>query len=358
MMSGVLEDRCSPSSAIADIARPNLPLAAVRAVAEKTYGVVGEIGFLPSERDQIAVLSISGQATFTLRISGASEPREILELQNRALIKIASDDPSLPVPRVCRSVRRRSIEEYAEGGRHYHVRLLTFVPGEPLRDQPRSGGLYADVGRCLARVDKALLGITMPPSARTLVWDVRHALNLVPLLRHVHDEEPRKRVEIVFDALANRALPRLARLPAQVIHNDFNPKNVLVDPASPSCVSGVIDFGDMTEAPSVVDLGVAIARHIDLPDPLLAASTIAAGYNSVRPLRDEEIDLLYDIACARLAMRTVIWSWRLDANDARCDPAQIVNAVELLRVLQARGADAMGVTFHDACRKGHSNGAA
>lgn len=337
---------------MADTAPPNLPPSLIAEFAERAYGLKGALSFLPSERDQIAVFSVDGHQRFTLRISGIAEPLELIELQNRALAKIAADDADLPVPRLQRSRRQSLIEIVRVAGQAHHARLLTFLPGTPLVTQRRHNSVFGDIGRSLARLDAALSGLAFPTMARTLLWDVQQALTLVPLLEHLHDAEQRRLVGTVFDALAGGVLARLKSMRPQVIHNDFNPKNILIDPAAPERVSGIIDFGDLTDAPRIVDLGVAVARNVDLPNPLVAGCEIVAGYNAVLPLTDEEIELLHFVVCARLAMRTVIWSWRRDANDARCDPAQISHAIGLLHNLLATGASEVTAMFRRACNKG------
>jgi len=320
-----------------DFAPPAFPLAKAHKIAAELFGISGTLGPLPSERDQIFLLSSETGRRFVLRISGRGEPQAILEFQNQALFKIAAEDPTLPVPRVCASIARRTVELIQEGTNSYGVRLLSFVPGVPIRDQPCSRELFRDIGRSLARLDRALNGLRHPDKDYFLLWNVKGATDLRPLLIHIIDRDQRRLAEIVFDDLDTHVLAKLARLRSQVIHNDFNPKNVLVDPAVPTHVSGIIDFGDLVSSALVVDLGVAVARHIGLTDTLSAAVEIVAGYHSVLALTEDEIAILYFVICARLAMRATIWSWRMSVRDPRCDPSQIENALDLLALLADLG---------------------
>ena len=143
----------------------------------------------------------------------------------------------------------------------------------------------------------------------------------------------------MFDDLEERRSRTSASSRAQVIHNDFNPKNILVNPLDAACVAGIIDFGDVVRSARVVDLGVTIARHMQPRDAMAAAGRIIAGYHAPTfPLQDAEVDLLYPVARARLAMRAVIGSWRLKRSNIPVDPAQIDDALELLALLSHLGA--------------------
>lgn len=317
---------------------PALPPPVVHELAGHLYGVRGDLTRLPSERELVFKLSTHEGRPFVLRIAGEGESAAALAFQNDALQKIEAADRALPVPRVCRSLGGLSLEPYEHAAAQYRVRLLTFIPGIPVLGQARSPRFDIDLGRSLARLDAVLAELSPAPPNEAMFWDVSRAMRLRPLIGHVRDRAHRALVESVFDELGDHGLARLDALPRQVVHNDFNPKNVLVAPGVADRVAGIIDFGDLANAPRIVDLGVAIARHIDVDDALPRAERIVSGYAAASPLADAEISVLFFVVCARLAMRAAIWSWRLSAQDPRCDPSQIDSAAELLRKLRSHGA--------------------
>ena len=65
--------------------------------------------------------------------------------------------------------------------------------------------------------------------------------------------------ERLLEGFERHAVPLLRGLRRQVIHNDFNPHNVLADAVDDTRIAGVIDFGDMVHAPLVQDLATACA---------------------------------------------------------------------------------------------------
>ena len=338
-----------PIWSISDIQPPKISMAEARELAFRLYGVSEELSPLPSERDQIFRVPDTTSQQYVLRISGSGEQVSTLNFQNRALIEIQKEDPSLPVTKLCPSVRGRYLEQFRSKLDRFAVRLLTFVPGVPILNRRRSFELYRDIGSSLARLNRALVGLTAPPKNPNLLWDIRRATRLRPLLVHLSQYKKRNLVEAVFDELDRHIFKRLETLRSQVIHNDFNPKNILIDLAAPDRVSGIIDFGDLTYSPRVVDLGVAIARNIELTDTLPAACELVAGYHSVLPLSDEEISILFDLVCTRLALRAVVWSWRHSKEDPRCDPNQISLAINLLETLSSAGKERVTAIFRAAC---------
>src|SRR5262249_56057655 len=92
----------------------------------------------------------------------------------------------------------------------------------------------------------------------------------------------------------------VAGLRGEVIHGDMRLDNVLF--GDDLRVSGIVDFGDMTHAPLVCDLAVAVADVLHgRDDAIEAADALIGGYVSVTPLEDEEAGLLAALVAARLA---------------------------------------------------------
>src|SRR5262249_2969704 len=150
------------------------------------------------------------------------------------------------------------------------------------------------------RLGRALRGFFHPAADYEILWDLTHALKLRPLLAHLGDPGRRAQLERVLDRFEARVAPALPGLRAQVIHADMSLDNAQFDDALR--VSGIVDFGDMTHAPLVCDLAVAVADALHgRDDAIAAAETMIGGYASVTPLEDEEAELLAELVAARLA---------------------------------------------------------
>ena len=145
--------------------------------------------------------------------------------------------------------------------------------------------------------------------------------------------------------MVSAVLPRIRSFEQQTIHNDFNQKNVLVHPSSPDHVSGIIDFGDMVSVARVVDLGVAIARHLEVTNTVEGAGHIVEGYNAMSQLSEAELSVLFTLICARLAIRSVIFSWRYALGDSRGNPGEVKSALEFLDIFYSSGQREVAAMF-------------
>ena len=282
---------------------PKVSLSAAEDIAREVYGLQARAEILPSERDANFLLRDGAGSGFVLKIANSEETSAILEMQNEAISRLRTAAAGLVWPRLIAS---RQGEQITKRGGNF-VRLLTWIDGVCLAEvQPHSAALLASLGRALASMDAALAGFDHPAAHREFHWDIRRADMARP---HVHLLSPAQRalVEPVFEAWERLDW---SRLPSSVIHGDANDYNVLVDAAGARVVS-VLDFGDMVYSATAANLAVALAYiMLGKQDPIAAAAQVAAGYQSVRPLSEPEIDALYTLACVRLAMSVCYCAWQ------------------------------------------------
>lgn len=275
--------------------------------ASEFYGLHGDVRPLPGERDQNFYLRTSAGREFVLKISNAAETESVLDLQRRALDHLAARAPSLALQRVVPTVTGEGFAVVAdEDGRRHFLRLLTYVPGRLWAEVvPHRRELLRSLGRVLGIIDAALWDFVHPAADRALRWDLRQAGWIMSALPHIPSGEGRRLVERFlrdFDRSAARLLPQLRM---SVIYNDANDYNVLVGKgeAGDDQVIGVIDFGDLLRTYTVNEVAVAAAYAImGKPDPIAAACDIVAGYHSIFPLTEIEVEVLYWLIGLRLCM--------------------------------------------------------
>jgi 4-aminobutyrate aminotransferase-like enzyme/Ser/Thr protein kinase RdoA (MazF antagonist) len=282
----------------------------VAALAREIYGFDGAAEPLTGERSENFIVRSPEQALI-LRFSGAQEDRESVGLQIAALEHVAVQDPALPVPRVVRSRGGPASVELGGDLTGHILYAQTVMPGRSFDEVPRTEALLEDVGRVLARLDRALRGFYHPWAPRRLAWDVRNA----PVLRrhtgHIEDPDLRCAAEAAFDGFIAQSLPRFGSLRSQFIHNDAHPGNLFVAPEAPESVSGLIDFGDMVHGPLILELAVACADQMgEGAEPYETAAPILRGYSSVTPIETEELAPLYDAMLARCAAVLAVAGWR------------------------------------------------
>ena len=291
--------------------RPDCSPEQAEQVAARVFGVRGRATALGGERDANFVIR-NGDGERLLKIANAAEPDEQLDFQSAALEHIAASDPAMPVPRVVRTLEG---EQWArcegEDGSRQRVRMMSYVPGEPVDRAPCDSRLFRDVGAFAARLDRALRGFFHPAADHPLAWDLKRADRLAGLCRHVEDPTRREFAERTFERFERRVAPELAGLRAQVIHNDISYHNAAVDPAEPWRVAGIFDFGDLIHAPLVQEIAVPVSEiPFERPDPIARGAEIVAGYHCVTPWESAEIALIGDLAATRLAVSMVLWAWR------------------------------------------------
>lgn len=278
-------------------------------LAGEIYGFSGSARPLSSERDDTFRLTAADGREFTLKIANPAEEPAALDFQDGALEHLERFASDVPVPRLVptREGARSFTLHTAEGRRI--VRLLTFLQGDLLYRTPLSATQSRNVGRALAELDIGLEAYRGRPPAGKLMWDLSHVLDLSAYIGFVGDDR-RPRAEAVLGEV-EAAGGRIAALERrQIIHNDFNPHNILMDPAATDRVSGIIDFGDMVHAPLINDLAVALSYHLATDDWMDRAGAFVQGFISARPLLPAEMELLPVLTRARLAMSIIIAEWR------------------------------------------------
>jgi 4-aminobutyrate aminotransferase-like enzyme/Ser/Thr protein kinase RdoA (MazF antagonist) len=223
-------------------------------MARELYGLEAAATPLPGERDLNFRLDADG-SRYVLKVHHDAADLSLEDAVLEHLHDVAG------VPRLAGPTTQHD---------GHTIRLLTWLDGHAWADAP---GDLEDLGRTVARVDRALKGFDHPALHRPHRWDLRNA----------------------------SGLPRLDQLPHQLIHNDANEHNVLV--AQDGRVEGLIDFGDVVYCPRVCGLAVACAYAMQgHADPARAIVPVVRGYHETTPLQTNELAVLFPLIRARLEM--------------------------------------------------------
>ena len=290
---------------------PTFSGADAAAIANKHFGINGSIKRLVSERDQNFRLTAANGNRFVLKISNHAEQLEVVDFQNQALIHVAKKDASLPIPAVIPTLDGQLHCQVKHGGEQHFVRVLSWLDGSILNDATASPYLSRKLGSLLAQLGAGFQGFSHPGSNPPSLWDMKRAAGLSDLVKHIEDPGLRQMIGQTLDTFVSQVKPVLDTLRCQVIHNDLNPGNVLMDKAQPDQISGIIDFGDLTRSPLIIDLAVAASYQLGKgDDPLAAVLPMIAGYHSITPLQEKEIELLTDLIRTRLITSLLIGSYR------------------------------------------------
>lgn len=264
---------------------------------------------LPAELDRNFHLQSVDQQAFVLKIAHHSVSESELDLQNQALQHLR---PLRLFPQVVPAADgQHSIHITASGGDLYRARLLRYIDGRPLRGfRPHSDELLANIGARLGEVSAAMTTFDHAETRRDYRWNIAN----LPRVAQVATDLPADKKALLdhfVQLYTDEVLPVLNQLRQGFCYNDANDTNILVRADEPNApyVAGFIDLGDMTHAPIIADLAVALAYvMMDCARPLQRATPLIAAYHRAFPLQEREIGLLFPLAAARLCLSVCI-SW-------------------------------------------------
>jgi Ser/Thr protein kinase RdoA (MazF antagonist) len=277
-------------------------------LAATAWGIVGSATELPAEVDQNFRLETTG-ATYLLKIVPSDEDEQLTDLVTSALLHVAGRTGAADVQEVVSSLAGGSVVCFDDSsGLQRRARMTTFLEGQLLRSVTVDDELRYRMGAALAGLALALRDFDHPAAGRDLSWDLRHAGRMRAMLAELDESERRRSLLACLDAFDAEIVPRLDRLPVQVIHNDLSRDNTVLGPDGRL---GVIDFGDIVRTQRINDVAVAMADHLDPGEgDFISALELARGYAAVEPLLAEELELLYELVHTRIVSRIVGGEWR------------------------------------------------
>lgn len=296
--------------------RPTVDDAVAAEILARRWGIVGDLWSLPSERDRNFAVVVDGEPRFVLKISNANEDPAFLDLQHRAMERLAGAGIpcQLPVP----SRDGREVVDLGSPASPSLARVLTWLPGRPLATIPpadRSNALLADLGRIMGRTASALDGFDHRAAHRDFQWSAEQDLDVVAAHAAAVTDPGRAALLAAWQVRLAPLAERFATLRHGVIHNDANDHNVLVADDRGS-ISGLLDLGDAVWSVLVNELAVAAAyAALGAADPVAVVAEVRAGFESALPLTGAEAAVLHDLVALRLAT-----SVSLSAHQSRIAP--------------------------------------
>lgn len=277
-------------------------------IAAEHWGLGGVAKELPGEADENFRLA-SDAGTFLLKVGPPDEGEELTDLVTRAMMHAAARAETVEVQNVLRAKSGEPVVvlDLSDGGER-RARMTTFIEGQMLRTVPTDPELRRRVGAALGGLALALRDFDHPAVGRELSWDLRHAGKMGAMLAELGEGEGLDALRACLEDFDAAIVPRLDRLPVQVVHNDLSKDNVVV---ADDGRLGVIDFGDVVRTQRINDLAVAMVDHLQPgPRPLGQALDVVRGYLEVAPLRGDEVEMLYELVRVRVVTRLVGGEWR------------------------------------------------
>jgi hydroxylysine kinase len=297
---------------------PQLPEDRLARFLEERWGITGEFKPLSGERDQNLRVCADDGTQYVFKIASPLEDMLLVDFQVQALLHLRRADPGIPVPHIVPSLMGKAVETMATDTVDHVIRLLSWIDGAPMGDfDPPSLNTIEQVGALQGRVCRAFGEFEHSAGSHFMPWNILNGLVVSDELRTEYLRDGlAERCAPALQRLETESLPKMQQLPTQIIHNDAHSGNVMCDPTSPDSVTGVIDFGDLTQGPLLVDLATSMTSVLERSDtPPEAAAALVRGFETHMPLPDDQRELLYDATLARAIMTVQLMEFRVQRTE-------------------------------------------
>jgi 4-aminobutyrate aminotransferase-like enzyme/Ser/Thr protein kinase RdoA (MazF antagonist) len=305
-----------------ELPMPKVDTDEAEALAASEFGLEARLESLGSQQDQNFLVRRPGDDVpiGVLKLSNPVFSEAEIELQIEATRRVGADR-GLRVPRVVDGDDGPLSGWWDTSQGRLHARVIEYISGSTLTGSgylsPRT---VAAMGNLAGRTSLALAGFEHPGAARTLQWDLRHALRVIEVLA---EREPDAGIRAQALAAATAARPVLdrvgGRLPRQIGHWDVTDDNLLRLDAPGALPDAIIDFGDVSESWAIGELAVTLASvlHHAGATPLTTLPAIRA-FHAVRAISSDEADALWPLVGLRGAVLVLSGrdQLRADADNA------------------------------------------
>jgi hydroxylysine kinase len=291
----------------------------IESQAREQYGIDSRAERLTGERDENFLLHTAQGPSYVLKVSPVGESDPLTDLPVAALLHIERIAPTIPVPRVIRTLAGQTRTHIADStGRSRSAHVCTYIPGKLLATcSERTTIQRRACGLMLARLAKALSTFDHAACRRTLIWDLQQLPGLASLIPRLPDLPDAAFLRDFVAEFTAHITPRLGSLRRQFVHNDFNSRNIIIDPDDESRIAGIIDFGDAVHTALIADVAVGVMSQLSTPESADdAIREFVDGYRAEQPLHTAETDLLSWLIAGRIAQNVVITAWHRAQNPA------------------------------------------
>ena len=223
-----------------------------------------------------------------------------LKAETEALIHLDSNK-SFKSSRPIEFIDGDYVKKIPFGQNEIIVRLLSFIEGKFMGDTSASEQLTISLGLLLAKLNLKLQSWdNYIIKSRESEWNLNSYLISKQYIDQIDHYSDRKLVKYFFQQYELEVVPLNQKLRKSIIHNDANEWNLLIENNS---VYGIIDFGDISYSDQINELAIAIVYNsYTKSNYLYWAEKLIASYNSIIPLEEIEIKVLYYKIALRLCV--------------------------------------------------------
>ncbi|MDZ4731768.1 MAG: phosphotransferase [Xanthomonadales bacterium] len=287
--------------------------AIVLSLAEN-YQLQATLTRLPGENMNY-LACISSHRKYVVKIAADDQSESFVEMEYLALKHARKRLPGIRIPSIIEN-RFGNAETFLSTSDNSlkRLRLIEYLDGVSLEGIDISDNIRRNVGISLARFDQAMKEFDHPAAHRNHRWDLTQARQHERAMELVNDTQNAQLLGWAFACYKKINTGKLKQVKWQFIHGDANPENILMQDDQ---VIGLLDFGDSCHNPRICELAICLPYlMMDQPDPLAAAKPVIEGYESISPLTELELELLWPLVLGRIATTISVATKRrqLDSN--------------------------------------------
>ena len=276
------------------------------------YGITAQAKMVSGERDDNFLLS-DGKESWFLKIVNEHEPSDVTDSQIKVLQYLSDHISNLPTAKIVENNNGDLVTHVDIHDTARSAYAETTIDGVPATRDILDTSLRKTMGQTLATLENAMSTFEHIALHRQNLWNICDLGSLLPLAASIQNKRIGETLSEKIRWFTASVKPALEKMPVQAIHNDFSADNIYVDPQTKT-VSGIVDFGDMVRAPTIVDVASACAYQLGSPGNLHSLFTpvnaFLKGYLDVRNLSHKERKLLPDLLIARMVVRLTVTEWR------------------------------------------------
>ncbi|MFM8673332.1 MAG: phosphotransferase, partial [Candidatus Nanopelagicus sp.] len=191
---------------------------------KKHWGVNAKLLSLPSERD--INFKVCADKNYVLKVYPKVDAalKTKLNLQNKVL-KLLEGEGLTSCPMVVSTKTKKLL---VNPSKNSAARLLSFYEGLAWGDRAEHSSEEIErLGRLIAEVDKSLLNLKVSSVEKKslnapFIWNMLQAGQILKWSEKITDSKLRELVEKTIKSFHQNSLPKLKKMPMQVIHNDGN----------------------------------------------------------------------------------------------------------------------------------------
>ena len=306
----------------------------INQLLQQHYQLSGSLKSLPGYCDQNLLLTQSSGKQYIVKIANSGEAKIELAMQNAALAHLTEKEIAVPycinnlhgdsLTAVITDSNTKAQNMQAQSSEVcFYLRVLTFLEGDFYADanvEQHNSTLWFQLGEFIGQMNVALADFDHSGAYRYLEWDLAQGYRVCQSKKYLFDAqkspgnlteqkagqktEQFQLVEYFLNLYQTQTMPVLVKCPQGVIHSDANDFNLLIDDVmQPKKITGLIDFGDMVHSHLINELAITAAYALmGQEDPLTTLRYLVAGYHKIRPLKDEELGVLFSLIALRLCV--------------------------------------------------------